>query len=818
MRQFILLLLFAGTCSMALAQTYRVTGKITNAAREPVSLVSVQVQGMPGGTLSKDDGSYLIQLEAGSYNLVFSIVGYKTQRLTLTVTKDYVQNIILETSQAELENFTLKTKYKDPAVEIIRNVIRRKDSLVAASGAWSCRMYIKAVQQDSLAVALRKPKTRKDSILLANRDLSRMAMSEIVSILDFQSEQKIKEERVGVKRIGSNEDLFYLSATEGFFNFYNNLLKVPGLSTAQFLSPVSYSGLLAYRFKTLQVEKRGAFKWYRISVRGRQMSNGTVEGELTINDSSWTISHARFQFPKYHLPQYDYFETEQWFEEKGSQATLPTRQQFTYNSKTGKGKLSGVTSISYVNYEVNKQFPKNHFGDEISATTDSAYRRDSSFWQAERLIPLTTKEIRLIQYRDSIYRVTHTKQYLDSIDHLTNKFTWKKLLLTGQTLFDRELDRTWVIPPLPSVYQPFGFGGTRLRPSVGYYKTYTSRKNLRVLADFSYGFRNKDLNGSVSFNRMYNPFNRGFYGLSVRRDFDFIFEGDAWINMLKRSNMYLNNSLGVKHGLELVNGLFLYSDLDLAFRKSLESYKIGSAIDSIVGDALGNNRPIGFDSYNALYGKLSLEYTPNQRYIREPREKIILGSKWPTFYTTYRKGFRGVFNSKTDFDFWSLGIKQELQVGLFGILRYNAMTGTFLRRGDLRIVDYEYQRRGDPLLFQNPDYAFQALDSSFAVFRRYYQGHLVHEFNGYLLNKIPLLKNLQLREVAGAGFLIAPERNLRYAELFAGVERVFAWPFNVGSKFKLGVYVVSSVANKYNNPLTFKIGITSWDKRRNRWF
>jgi hypothetical protein len=118
----------------------------------------------------------------------------------------------------------------------------------------------------------------------------------------------------------------------------------------------------------------------------------------------------------------------------------------------------------------------------------------------------------------------------------------------------------------------------------------------------------------------------------------------------------------------------------------------------------------------------------------------------------------------------------------------------------------------------NPDGAFQALDSTFPVFKRFYQGHIVHEFNGYFINKIPLLKKLQLREVAGAGFLSAPERNLRYAETFVGVERVFKWPFNLASKFKLGVYLVGSVANKFTNPVTFKIGVTSWDKRRNKWY
>ena len=118
----------------------------------------------------------------------------------------------------------------------------------------------------------------------------------------------------------------------------------------------------------------------------------------------------------------------------------------------------------------------------------------------------------------------------------------------------------------------------------------------------------------------------------------------------------------------------------------------------------------------------------------------------------------------------------------------------------------------------NKGEAFQSLDSTFATFKRFYEGHYIHEFNGALLNKIPLFKKIGLREIAGAGFLIAPERNLRYAELFTGVERVFKYPFNLLGKFKLGIYVVGSAANQFRNPVQFKFGITAWDRKKGKWF
>ena len=79
------------------------------------------------------------------------------------------------------------------------------------------------------------------------------------------------------------------------------------------------------------------------------------------------------------------------------------------------------------------------------------------------------------------------------------------------------------------------------------------------------------------------------------------------------------------------------------------------------------------------------------------------------------------------------------------------------------------------------------------------------------------MKKLKITEIAGAGFLLAPERELKYVEAFAGIEKVFTWPFNPLTKVKLGVYVVGSAANKFNNPVQFKVGLTTWDRFRNRW-
>lgn len=794
------------------AQLYKLSGTIVNERKEPLALASVEIKELKKGSVSKDDGSFQFFLERGKYDIVVSMVGYKTKVTTVYINnEDVIENIILEdVESSNLSEVVIRVKAKDRAEEIIRNVIKNKDAVFDASGAYSCNIYIKALQQDSLT---KRKKEGTDST--TEDDYKGMSLTEISLRVDKNEKGQIKEERIGVNKRGNTEGLFYQSVTEGDFNIYNNQVKVPAVSEIPFVSPISYSGLVAYRFKTLNIDRTGKRKIYTIAVRPRLLSNATIEGELTIEDSSWAVLKASFRLPPAHMPEYDYFEVNQQYDKVNDSARMITRQQFNYYTKIKGGRRYGETTALYSGYELNKHFKKGYFGNELSITTTEAYQKDSVFWNSVRKEPLSVQEKLYAKYQDSIYRYMHSEAYLDSVDRALNKITWPKLLVFGQIFNDHNKERMWIVPPVTSIIQPIAFGGARLKLAAAYRKTFANRKNISVEGDISYGFRNKDVNGTIGFKRKYNPFNQGSYGIKVGRNFDFIYAGDAWINVLKRSNIYLNNSIEISHVVDIFNGLRILNRFEVALRRSVSNYKVGNNADSIFG--ISNEPPVEFDPYNATYNEVKLLYTPRQKYLREPLEKIILGSRWPTFFVAWKKGIPNMFNSDIDFDYLEAGMQQELNLGVAGNTSYNIKTGKFVNTKDLRIIDYKFMRQGDPLFFQNPQTAFQALDSTFPVFDQFLQANLVHEFNGFFINRIPFMKKLKLQEVAGGGLLVTKERSLRYIEFFTGIERVFKWPFNPLARVKLGIYVVGSVANKFNNPVQFKIGLTTWDRFKNSW-
>jgi Family of unknown function (DUF5686)/CarboxypepD_reg-like domain len=813
------------------AQMHTISGKIVDAQLQPVAFASVYIKGQETATTSDAKGKFNFRLMDNRYEIIITMIGYKTNTTPVILNgADEKINIILEKASNTIQEIKITNRKKDNSEDIIKNVIARKEQILNQTKCYNLSLYIKAIQTnntkpiklrfgmldenaDSIKIA--------DSINFEQKKLQGMSMAEIVSNIDFEVPNKIKETRLGVKKNGNIDNLFYLHITDGDFNFYKNLITIPSLSAATFLSPISYSGLLAYKYKTISITEQNGRKIYRIKVTPTKTGNALLEGEITVIDSLWYVRDFHLSFPKHLLPEYSNFQVSQTWGYAGSNDDkwLPIKQSFVYNSNSGK-KFDGTTTLFYQKYITDTLFEKKHFGMEVSTTTDEAYERDSSFWNNERAEPLSEKELKFIAFKDSIYNQTHSQTYFDSIDKKTNTVTFKKIFWDGVVNYNRVKDRRITINPVPSFFRIFQLGGPRITPSFFYNKKFKNYQRLNMYAETSYGANNKDVQGNWRVGYLYNPFSQGKITTEVGRNTEALFNGDALVNLLSRASYYLNTKAKVIHNIEVVNGLYIENTLEIAHRSDLADYKLyNNIMDSFfikynIPLYGGSNRPLRFAAYNDLYTTVKITYTPGQKYIREPRQKIVLGSAYPSIYLKYRKGIKGVFGSVVDFDYIEFGLNKEINWGTVGTGKLYALYGNYLRSKRLERVDYKWLPRGQFYVFFNPETSFQSLDSTIAVFKGYTEGHYYHQFNGAIINKIPMAKNLKLFESGGFGYLILPERNLRYVEAYFGLEKQITI---LGSKFKIGGFLVSSYANQYQNPLQFKIGIRQYNDFLNRW-
>ncbi len=801
MKWYILVVLFFAI-GFANAQRYTINGLVNNSAGESVAYVNVSILDMPSmGTSTNLKGEYTFQLEEGSYTLVYNITGYKTLKYPIIVSKNATLSpVIIEQDETEFVGVKVSLKKVDRSEEIIKQVIANKLKYLYTT-SYSNEAYIKATLVNQVVP------NKKDT--LDSLSMPDITMAEIHLKTFFSSPNKIKEERKAVVLRGNTQDLFYLSHTEGDFNFYKNLIQVPALSESPLLSPISNSGLIAYKYKWMGVFYENDIKYYKIKVSPGLLGNALFSGELVIQDSTWSIKSLSLVAPKYHTPEYDFFEVNQTYGfELGKYHLM--RQEFNYQTGSKKNHTNGKTIVVYSNFEDSVVLNKRFFNNELSSTAQEAYEKDSLYWQGIRKEPYSPLEIAFIRKSDSLVALKSQKFWQDSVDAVYNKITMKKLFLFGQGNYNRSNERTWSFKPLVFLYQPLYIAGPRVDYWVGYNKESKNKKEFNAFVRANMGTINKDLKGSVSLSRLYNPFKRASYSMSFGSDFGIINPFESWIRLFSRANFYVHDFASFSHRKEIINGLYVGLGTEFSNRRSVSNLTFDSRGDSLWG---GNTDIIDFSFYQALYFSTYISYVPFQKYVREPYQKLILGSVWPELSIRYRKGVP-VFGSVVDFDYLEFGIEHDLKVGLLGNTKYRFVSGEFLQSRDLRIVDYKFQRRAGPVFFTNPLFSFQGIDSTYNTLQRFYEFHYLHRFNGALINKVPLLKKLNIIEVAGAGFLYTKERNFKYVEAFVGIEKVIRfW----NERFKLGVFLVAAQSNLYSYRPQLKFTIEAYDKVRNKW-
>src|SRR5690606_35367885 len=254
---------------------------------------------------------------------------------------------------------------------------------------------------------------------------------------------------------------------------------------------------------------------------------------------------------------------------------------------------------------------------------------------------------------------------------------------------------------------------------------------------------------------------------------------------------------------------YLETNGTMTERRSLRDYKF---LDT--DDFLPNNDPTGFQSYQAFIFDATLSFTPNQKYMREPKRKVVLGSKWPTFYVYYEKGIPKIFGSAVNHDYIAGGIMQTFKIGTLGTSSYHMRAGQFLNTKVLKDADQKFHRRSDPIWFSNPLHSFQGLDSTLPTQKISAEVHFVHHDNGAIINKIPFMKKTRIGLVIGAGALYVPERNWQHYEILAGLERNFKFSKRI---LRIGIYGALSDGNNIKPTPTWKVSFAIMNNRDLKW-
>lgn len=824
MTRFLLIISFLFLASIQLmAQRYfTLSGTVKDSSGQALSGASIRLRNDNLGTATDYQGKFKLKLEEGYYEIVVSAIGYSNYSLNTPVNQNTIVTIVLAEKEQKLKEVEISNKRYDPAWDIVQHVIANRNKINKDLENYKCRGYIKASDVlviDSAELKKKQKKKKKQPLNIDSVEVElkksplipNMNFAEVDLIKYWGKPDLVKEERHGVRILGDKYALYFLSVVDGEFNFYKNLVDLGKLSEVKYVSPFSPGANLSYKYKLLGSYYENDQKIYKIKITPRKIGNALFSGEAEIYDSLWILKSVSFSLNPNHIPQYTDFKITQTYLITDSQLVYVDNQVFSYTKRAELGKREGKTTVHYSEYEPNLTLPTRFFGNEVSAAFDSAYERDKDWWNKQRKDTLSQNELTFTRYRDSINLVRSSKEYLDSIDKIFNKITPLKVLWWGQGRINREKQERVEFAPLISMLQPGSVGGFRAGYYVSYSKRFKSRQAIVAAPYVNYGFLNQDLKGSVYFSHLYNPIRRSRYYVYAAREFMMINPFEAYINMFRRSNFYDQWRLQLGHSMEIVNGLYFSKYITFSDRKDIGNYKFLKIGDEIFKN---NNEVVDFDPHQSTEIKLILSYTPFQQYIREPKEKIILGSKYPTISVVYNQGIKGLLGSDVDFSYIQSSLNQTLNYGRIGIGKYTLSTGKFFNTSYLPLVDYKYQRRGDPVLLTNPMGTYQLLPKTFPTFDWFLEAHYWHNFNGFLTSAIPLFKRFNVNAAGGSSALWAFENNTRHIEIYYGINKVAKL---IRESFKFGIYFAQGYNNQTGYSQGIKLSIEHYNVRDNSW-
>lgn len=762
------------------------------------------------GGVTDEEGKFFFGCDMGNYELVFKCIGFEDyeQKVVVDKVQPTVVNIWMKQKDNELGTVEVKTKKKNVGWQIVQKVIDHKKEFIRQFDAYTCDVYIKGTETFETK---EKPKKnndedgdepddkfqkQKDEIRDKINGGDRLNMVEINLTKHYQYPNKMKEIRNGFEKLGKPQQIYYQTTAGGDFNFYKSLVRMENLHRTPIVSPLHPSGILSYKYKLRDVIIDGTDTTYKIQISPRSVGTSTLEGYLWVLKGEWVLTQLDLKLKKGNLKIYDNFRIQQTFEKIDS-FWVVSRQSFEYDTKYFKEKVSGITSVAYSNWQFNPEFPEKYFTNEIGITTEEAYERDSTYWDEIRPDPLTPEEQRKKFVQDSLTAIYTSEKYLDSVDAVFNKITFLKVLWFGIEHRNRHKKEQWYFSSLADLYEPIGAGGMRIGPGAEYFKKWENEQWIDVAGDYTLGFNNWDSRGSMRLYHRYNPKKFATWSIWGSKDVELINNWNSWLGTLSRANWYQNAQGGVWHSFEIVNGLFLSTGARFEHRYSFDStYKFNTSLDKWLQQE--NPEPLQFDPYNAFRTNVGLSYTPGQKYMTEPKRKVILGSRWPTFSLYWEKGYPNIFGSAIDFDYLSFSVDQEFNIGTMGKSKYIARTGKFVRKDSVLLIDKKFFRESDSDPFfryflSQPLYSFQNLDSTYETSDFYFELHYIHHFNGALINKIPFMKKTGIQALVGGGMLFLPEHNnYFYTEAFTGIERTFKF---MRRRLRVGTYVIFSWAN-----------------------
>ncbi|MBA22178.1 MAG: hypothetical protein CMP52_02390 [Flavobacteriales bacterium] len=747
-------LLFLLISGLTFAQT-NVSGVVKDKDGEPIPFVNVFFSGSQIGSITDFDGKFALFSDQAHRELSISLLGYRNQKINLP--KKRVRNLLIILQEGEqLEEVVVVQKPKkrlrkkeNPAYPILKKIWSKKQ--INGLNMFSSYEYQKFT---STEVGLKNIDSLfLKKILLKSYDSIRYTLKQnannnvyiplnlkekIVRVYGNDSLKTSKTTPLGERSSGITPKGFFFDRIQRIFqdiDVYKNRLL---FADKVFESPLSKNGFAVYDYVLLDSIELKKEKLYTLYFFPRRAGDLAFTGNFTVSAPSYALTQINMRIdPNINLNLVSDLIIEKTYIIQNDSVYLPKSNRyegdFSVIKKKEKGKRVTVKKSDFFDqYVFNKPKKTSFYQDQTVQLSKNEYLKDEAFWQPFENSENYSRSTR--QILSEINENRKVKSLVSYTDFITGGY--------ADILPGVQFGKWW------NSFNNNDVEGNRLRLGFRTFKTIDDR--FRSSTYVAHGFGDKKTKFAIDAKYLIHNKPRITFGMVYSNDFEQLgirllktkdlidFRSGGRNSLIARgSNYYLTDieRFGVNLDFGLTNNFHLGLNLILE--------DIASAASDFFSIAFRKNEKT-LTEYRNIKFNAYLNYTPRRNVFGFGVEQKFGKNLHPEFVLKYSAGVKGILGGMLDYDKIQMSYKQTYLFNFLGNLETNLEIGKTYGIVPLPILSAIPSNQGYSLKPKT----FALLNYYDMVADTYLMGHFEHHFNGFVSNKIPLVKKLKLRTLA----------------------------------------------------------------------
>ena len=740
---------------------------------EPLPFVSVYFDGSTIGAMTDDNGTFTLQNNQGYTKLAAASLGYDTKFIDLKPGKknDNLE-LLLKPTAFEISEVVVKpkrekyTRKDNPAVELIKKVIAHKnDNRIEAKPEYQTEVYEKlSLSLDNFNPNLDKNKFLKKFKFIKNyldtsefngKPILTVSVRENLSDFYYRKSPKAEKTIVRAKRMqGIDKTLDdgggITSNLEEIFksiNIFDN--NIPILLN-RFVSPLSSTlATTYYHYYIMDTLDVGGDKCVDLAFVPANSESYGFTGRLYITlDGNYAVKKVLLNTPaNINLNWVDKLRIEQEFKQMPDSTWVLDQENTFVNFYVVKGtqQLYAHQLRNYDNYNFNVQNADSVFGllGALHVLPEATVQPDT-FWIHNRPIPLKEKEDALIDLLGQLRKVPASNAIIKTAE----------ILITGYipTANDKKVTK-FDFGPMNTTFSANHLEGFRMRVggmttanlnpywfASGYLAYGTNDRKIKYNLKLTHSFTKKEYHegenpvNNLSFIQEYDVYTPGQDFLFTSKDNIFV----AWkVGEPVTKMQYIRKSV-LQYEKEWLNGLTWKSWI------MNQNNEAAGTLQYIKRDESGNLYHIK-DFTTSEIGT-QLRFAPGERAYngRSGKESVFnLSKDAPVFKLSHQLGIKGVLGGDYNYNHTEISAEKRIWLSSFGHIDAQVKAGKVWDKVPFPLLILPNTNQSITI---QPE-AFHMMNALEFVTDQYVSFNATYYLKGWILNRIPGIKWLRLREV-----------------------------------------------------------------------